>query len=249
MVVVPEAVAGLAAISGVRTAAQLGVSSLDASASAGSLPVAPALARWASVAARPAFELAPCRSQIVDDASGVETQRQGKVTCRTEVVSLTKESAAVVVGGAEPHWIEDAAGDEPVVPAPVMAKWRWYRLHATRACRSSHRSEVLNLVLAALTPAVTLVVNQPVAGATVGTAAVIVAGIRSTYRWQENWISRSRARYAIERQIAHFKHRVAPYDNADAEAVLVKAVEDIAEAEGHAWENNRRSSSRPSANI
>lgn len=41
---VPEAVAGLAAIPGVRTAAQLGEPSVDASASAGSLPVLPALA-------------------------------------------------------------------------------------------------------------------------------------------------------------------------------------------------------------
>lgn len=111
---------------------------------------------------------------------------------------------------AEPHRIEDAAADEPVVLAPVMAKWRWYRVRATRACRWSHRSEVLNLVLAALSPAVTLVVSQPIAGATVGTAAVIVAGVRTTYRWQENWISRSRARYAIERQVAHYKHRVRP---------------------------------------
>ncbi|MET8848511.1 hypothetical protein [Amycolatopsis sp. NPDC004625] len=40
---VPEAVAGLAAIPGVRTAAQLGEPSPDTSASAGSLPVVPAL--------------------------------------------------------------------------------------------------------------------------------------------------------------------------------------------------------------
>ncbi|WP_233224028.1 hypothetical protein [Amycolatopsis sp. CA-128772] len=42
---VPEAVAGLAAIPGVRTAAQLGEPSPDTSASAGSLPLAPALAK------------------------------------------------------------------------------------------------------------------------------------------------------------------------------------------------------------
>lgn len=163
---------------------------------------------------------------------------------------MARDSKVGALSRAEAHWIEDSAGDEPAVPAPVMAKWRWYRFRATRACRWSHRSEVLNLVLAALTPAVTLVVNPPVAGATIGTAAVIVAGIRSTYRWHENWISRSRARYAVERQIAHFKHRVPPYDTTDAAAVLVKAVEDIAEAEGHAWENNRRSlPSRPSANA
>ncbi|MET8997098.1 hypothetical protein [Amycolatopsis sp. NPDC004169] len=42
--VVPEAVAGLMAIPGVRTAADLGEPSLDTAASAGSLPIAPALA-------------------------------------------------------------------------------------------------------------------------------------------------------------------------------------------------------------
>lgn len=159
---------------------------------------------------------------------------------------MIRDSTAGAAGGAEAHWIEDAAVDEPVVPVSVMAKWRWYRFRATRACRWSHRSEVLNLVLAALTPAVTLVVSRPIAGAAVGTAAVIVAGIRTTYRWQENWISRSRARYAIERQVAHYKHRLPPYDTDDAAAVLVQAVEDIAEAEGHAWENDRKSA-RPSA--
>ncbi|MET8845975.1 hypothetical protein [Amycolatopsis sp. NPDC004625] len=42
---VPEAVAGLAAIPGVRTAAELGEPTVDASTSAGSLPVVAALAR------------------------------------------------------------------------------------------------------------------------------------------------------------------------------------------------------------
>ncbi|MGW5721960.1 hypothetical protein ACWEVP_37705 [Amycolatopsis sp. NPDC003865] len=45
MVAVPEAIAGLAAIPGVRTAAQLGEPSPDPSPSVGSLPVTPALAK------------------------------------------------------------------------------------------------------------------------------------------------------------------------------------------------------------
>jgi hypothetical protein len=44
-VAVPEAVAGLAAIPGVRTAAQLGEQGLDTSASVGSLPLVSALAK------------------------------------------------------------------------------------------------------------------------------------------------------------------------------------------------------------
>lgn len=69
---VPEAVAGLAAIPGVRTAAQLGEPNLDASASAGSLPVAPALAKLVpgglrrgtalSVSGSAALVLAPARN-------------------------------------------------------------------------------------------------------------------------------------------------------------------------------------------
>jgi hypothetical protein len=45
VVAVPDAVAGFAAIPGVRTAAQLGEPSLDASATAGSLPLVPALTK------------------------------------------------------------------------------------------------------------------------------------------------------------------------------------------------------------
>ncbi len=153
-----------------------------------------------------------------------ETPEPVRPTCRAEVRALTRNSVARQTDVAEPHWIEAAERAEPAVPAPVMAKWRWYRSTAVRACRWAHRSEVLNLVLAALTPAVTLVVNQPAGGATVGTAAVIVTGIRSTFRWQENWLSRSRARYAIERQIAHYKHRVPPYDTGDPASALVQAV-------------------------
>ncbi|MGX7829868.1 DUF4231 domain-containing protein [Actinokineospora sp. 24-640] len=138
------------------------------------------------------------------------------------------------------HWIEQTAEDEPAVPRSVMAKWRWYRTAATRSCRWAHRSEVVHIVLAALAPLVTVVVDQPVAGAALGTAAVIVAGVRSSYRWQENWISRSRARYAIERHVTLYKQRIRPYDTDNPAAVLVHAVEDVAESEGQAWESDRR---------
>ncbi|MEU3641802.1 DUF4231 domain-containing protein [Lentzea sp. NPDC034063] len=123
----------------------------------------------------------------------------------------------------------------------MLAKWSWYRTTSKRACGLSHRFEVLNLALAALAPAITLTVDQPVIGALLGTAAVIVGGIRSSYRWQENWISRSRTRYAIEREITYYKHRVPPYDTRSNAATLVTTVEEITEAEGRAWEADRRS--------
>ncbi|MFD9737581.1 DUF4231 domain-containing protein [Umezawaea sp. NPDC059074] len=139
------------------------------------------------------------------------------------------------------HWISDTATEEPAIPDSVLEKWHWYRRTSKRACGLSHRSEVLNLALAALAPAVTLTVDQPVIGALLGTAAVIVGGIRATYRWQENWISRSRTRYAIEREITYYKHRLPPYDTTAGSQILVKNVEEITEAEGRAWEAERRS--------
>jgi hypothetical protein len=145
----------------------------------------------------------------------------------------------VVLGDS--HWISETAGEEPAIPDSVPAKWRWYRTTSKKACGLSHRSEVLNLALAALAPAVTLTVDQPVIGALLGTAAVIVGGIRSVYWWQENWISRSRTRYAIEREITYYKHRVPPYDTTACAATLVTTVEEITEAEGRAWEVERRS--------
>ena len=141
---------------------------------------------------------------------------------------------------SDAHWISETAAEDPAIPDSVLTKWRWYRTTSKRACGLSHRFEVLNLALAALAPAVTLTVDQPVIGALLGTAAVIVGGIRSTYRWQENWISRSRTRYAIEREITYYKHRIPPYDTTSSAANLVKTVEEISEAEGRAWEAERR---------
>lgn len=153
---------------------------------------------------------------------------------------MTDAAPAQRLAGGDPHWIAESASQEPVIPASVVAKWHWYRTTSKNACRRSHGVEVLNLVLAALAPAVTVILDQPVIGAALGTAAVIVGGVRSTFRWHENWISRSRTRYAIEREIAYYKHHVTPYDTGNSLAILVKAIEEITEAEGRTWEAERR---------
>lgn len=74
---VPEAVAGLAAIPGVRTAAQLGEPSLDASASAGTLPVAPALAGLVPGGLRRGSTLSVAGSTALIFALLAEATREG----------------------------------------------------------------------------------------------------------------------------------------------------------------------------
>ncbi|WP_410597440.1 hypothetical protein [Amycolatopsis sp. lyj-23] len=74
---VPEAVAGLAAIPGVRTAAQLAELSLESSASAGSLPLAPALAELAPGGLRRGSSVSVAGSTALVFALLAEATREG----------------------------------------------------------------------------------------------------------------------------------------------------------------------------
>jgi hypothetical protein len=140
-----------------------------------------------------------------------------------------------------PYWIyESEPGRE--IPRSVLAKWEFYRVTSRKNCRRTHYCDLATLVLAAVAPAITVIVNRPVIGALIGVGVVITSGARGIYRWDQNWISRARACYAIEHEVALYSEGAEPYDGDAARAALVRTVQQIADAEGRVWERERRKS-------
>ncbi len=91
---VPEAVAGLTAIPGVRTAAQLGEPSPDTAASAGSLPVAPALAGLVPGGLRRGTTLSVAGSAALVLALLAEATREGSWAALTGMPEVGVVAAA-----------------------------------------------------------------------------------------------------------------------------------------------------------
>ncbi|WP_370948787.1 DUF4231 domain-containing protein [Amycolatopsis sp. cg5] len=143
-----------------------------------------------------------------------------------------------------PYWIhEPEPGRE--IPRSVLAKWEFYRTTSRKNCRRMHYCDLATLVLAAVGPAVTVIAHQPSAGALIGVAVVITSGARGIFRWDQNWISRARACYSIEHQVALYSVGAEPYDGEAARANLVRSVQAITDAEGQVWEGERRRSAAP----
>lgn len=71
--------------------------------------------------------------------------------------------------------------------------------------------------------------------AAVGSLAVLINGVRALGGYKENWTSRTRARYAIEKEIALFAAHHGTYATSGAAAVLVETVEEICAGERDGW--------------
>jgi hypothetical protein len=139
------------------------------------------------------------------------------------------------------YWIYESVPGKDI-PRSVIAKWEFYRTTSRKNCRKMHFCDMATLVLAALAPAVTVIAGQPSAGALIGVAVVITSGARGIYRWDQNWISRARACYSIEHEVALYSVGADPYSDESAPAVLVRNVQAIADSEGQIWERERRRS-------
>lgn len=134
------------------------------------------------------------------------------------------------------EWIRTAtgAGDAPV-PASVLAEWQRYQ-HLSWASRRRHYAlELSSLLVVAAIPVLAAfdVDVRIIAG--LGSAAVLLNGIRALAGYKESWTSRTQARYAIEREIALFAVRHGRYADPGAESVLVETVEQICAAECEGW--------------
>ncbi|MEU5878876.1 DUF4231 domain-containing protein [Spirillospora sp. NPDC047279] len=139
----------------------------------------------------------------------------------------------------ERHWVWSARGaDGSPVPDSVLAKWRWYSVHARR-CRLEHYAlELIILIIAAAIPVSAALDGGAGVGAVLGALVVVGAGLRQILGLNENWVSYSQARYAVEKEIALYAAGAAPYQIEPA-ARLVANVGALTENEGQDWSVRR----------
>ncbi|MGW5744540.1 hypothetical protein [Amycolatopsis sp. NPDC003861] len=153
---VPEAVAGLASIPGVRTAAQLGDPAPDASTSAGSLPVAPALAGLVPGGLRRGRAVAVRGSTALVLALLAEAMREGSWAAITGMPEVGLVAAAelgvdldrlalIPDPGAEVAAVLSALidGFDLIVLGPAVARGIQPQLARRLAGRVHNRSAVL----------------------------------------------------------------------------------------------------------
>ena len=134
------------------------------------------------------------------------------------------------------QWVLDAqgAGGEPVPPS-VLAEWQRFQRTAWSARRRHFVVEVSSLVVSATIPALAAFALDTRIVAAVGSLAVLVNGLRALGAFKEDWTSRTRARYAIEREIALFAVHHGKYTDPGAAVALVEAVEEICATEREGW--------------
>jgi len=133
-------------------------------------------------------------------------------------------------------WILDAHGaDGQSVPPSVLGRLEHYTRLSWQARRRHSIVEVMGLVVAASIPVLAAFAVDSRLIAILGSLAVLIAGIRTLGGYKENWTSRTRARYAIEKEVALFAAHHGRYTEPGAAALLVEAVEDICARERDGW--------------
>ncbi|WP_211766362.1 DUF4231 domain-containing protein [Kutzneria sp. CA-103260] len=145
---------------------------------------------------------------------------------------MTSEQRAV----SKSQWVLEAkgAGGEAVPPS-VLAEWQRYQKSSRAARRLHSLIEAASLVVTATIPALAVFAPDARLVAAVGSLAVLVNGLRALGGFKENWTSRTRARYAIEREIALFAVHHGRYGEPGAAVALVEAVEQICATEREGW--------------
>jgi hypothetical protein len=113
----------------------------------------------------------------------------------------------------------------------------WYRTAAIRARRLYRTSEISTIIISGLVPlsAVVLPANT-IVPALLGSAVVMITGLRSVFHWNENYLRFSRAREAVEAERRSYHTNAAPYElSADRDALLVQAISEIEQNEMGQW--------------
>jgi hypothetical protein len=114
---------------------------------------------------------------------------------------------------------------------------RWYRDHAIWARKAYKLTETLLLVLAAAIPVSAAIWrNNAVAPAILGAVVVVMAGTRTIFHWQENYLRFSWAREAVEAERRLYLTASPPYEDPDTrDAELAARVTAIEHEEMAGW--------------
>lgn len=129
--------------------------------------------------------------------------------------------------------------DDQELPVPVTAKWEWYRKSGKRHRRSYGLTELSAIVGAAAIPVVAVTDLPALVVALLGAAVLVATGVRTAFGLHESWVQDSQIQYAIEREVALYLVKAAPYADGSAAVRLVEAVEAITWEGGRQWASRR----------
>lgn len=113
----------------------------------------------------------------------------------------------------------------------------WYRAAAIRSRRYYRVSETSLLVVSAAVPAAAAISpHNAIAPAILGAVAVVIAGLRMIFHWQDNYLRFSGAREAVEAERRLYYTGAKPYDDlATRDQVLASSISRIEQAEMGGW--------------
>jgi hypothetical protein len=116
-----------------------------------------------------------------------------------------------------------------------------YKSYAAQARLSYQISETLLIVCAAAIPASVAFTDDSRVPAVLGALVVVFGGLRTLFRWHDNWIRYIETVVQLEAEWARFRHRLGDYARPDREATFVQAVKQLELAETQGWMSLRRS--------
>jgi Protein of unknown function (DUF4231) len=117
------------------------------------------------------------------------------------------------------------------------ASYRWYVTASQRSRRNHRIVEIATVVVSAAIPVAAVIApGVPAITAVLGAVLVVIAGMRATFKWQENYLRFSQARETVEQQRRLFLVGAAPYDDpATREEELIRTVSRIERDEMGEW--------------
>lgn len=113
----------------------------------------------------------------------------------------------------------------------------WYRSRAVRTRRFHRWAEALLVLASAAVPVSGMVApGRAAVPAVLGTAVVVIVGLKAIFHWQEDFLRFSQAREAVERERRLFRTGASPYDREETRAqTLVAAISRIEQEEMGSW--------------
>ena len=146
---------------------------------------------------------------------------------------------------------EPAASPSPPVPPdhdPHLAYARtereWYAKHAPRARLGYQLLEIVVITLGASVPVAAALDAHVGVTAVLGAAVVVATGVRSVFRWQENWIGFIDAQIQLDDEITLYALGDAPYGDTDRGERLARAVQAVKRQETERWRARRNAAGR-----
>ncbi|MEV4349113.1 DUF4231 domain-containing protein [Actinoplanes sp. NPDC049596] len=132
-------------------------------------------------------------------------------------------------------------GDGDVSAAEVYRVARERYLKYSRTARRAYQiSETLLIVFAAAISASVAFTDDARVPAVLGGLVVVLTGLRTLFRWHDNWIRYIETMVQLEAEWARYQHRVGDYATPEREALFVQAVKQLELSETQGWVGLRR---------